>query len=131
VVIESPISIGSIVDFDPDIIRINIRMGEIVGRFTRVGFLDAMDAPLQAGRFVNPTQDPAVSSEDLEQRKKAEIIDFLDGEVARWRELEEARGNNWLRAYELRRKLEGRLEQYRDSDIVPPRRSISETLPLP
>jgi predicted acylesterase/phospholipase RssA len=130
-VIEAPISLGSIVDFDENIIKANIEIGKIVGKYTRVGFLDCLDAPLQAGRYVNPTQDPDKSDVDLAQEMKSAILAYLDEVVSSLREKELARGENWLYYARLCNAIERKLNQYRDAHIVPTRRSILDTSPLP
>lgn len=130
VVIEAPLNLTAITSFDPEMIRANIELGELVAKYTRVGFLDALEAPRQAGQYVNPTQDPDLSDEDLEGEKKHAILEFLNGEARKWRALEEAGGPGWLTAQRLGEFFEHKSHQYRDAQIVPVRRSALPTLNL-
>jgi hypothetical protein len=132
VVIEAPVSLGSIIDFDPDMIRLNIALGELTAKYTRVGFLDALEAPREGSAFVHPTQDPELSNEYLEQLMKSAIITFLDEEVTRWRDIEESQyGDVGEHARRMRKLLERKLNRYTEAHIVPARRSASPTLALP
>lgn len=130
-VIEAPVRLGSVLDFDRDTIHLNMALGELTAKYTRVGFLDALEAPRLGNQYVHITQDPELSNEYLEQLKKSAIISFLDGEVTRWQDFEDRGGEFGEHARKMRKLLQRKLEWYREAHIVPTRRSASQTLPLP
>jgi len=69
--VEPPVVVGEIIDFDPEIIRVNYRIGQIVGNHTRLALLG--DAP------------PTVEEEArIEQEVRSEVLRMLGVEAERW-----------------------------------------------
>jgi hypothetical protein len=145
-VIDAPVVMSDLLDFGSNPIGLNIEIGELTAKYTRVDFLDALPAPLEGHNFVNPTQNPGISDERLEQLKRSDILVLLRARVAAIREFAESepelpphfdnwdvnRRKGWLqlqgRLRENSKKFADQIEQeyerLQDRPITPPRRSI-------
>jgi hypothetical protein len=70
--LEAPVVVGNITDFDPEMIRLNHRIGLIVGNHTRLGLLgDAVPSPEEEGR--------------IEAQIRSEVLRLLRVEADRWK----------------------------------------------
>jgi hypothetical protein len=145
-VVDAPLVIGGVVDFDPSQIELNMRIGELAAKYTRVDFLDAGPAPRdEHGNYLNPTQDPGLPDDTLEALERDEILNLLRDRVERMREAEneelafppgwdrwdvnrrkgylESQERNRQRVREFRQVVEKELEKFENQPIVPTRRS--------
>ena len=144
-VIDAPLVMSDLLDFGSSPIDLNIEIGELTAKYTRVDFLDILPAPREGGQFVNPTQDPELSDERLEQLKRSDILVLLNARVEAIREFAESepelpphsdnwdinRRKGWLQlqgrlrenSKEFADQIEQEYERLQDRPITPPRTS--------